>query len=367
MTDPRVAKMADILVNYCVGAKKGDLFLISGTDLAKPLVLEVFRAALKKGAHPYLRLSIDGIQEIFLKEAKDYQLQFISPMSKLEIKKVDCFVGIYGPHNTKNMTNTNPKRAAMQQAASKSIQKTFMERAAKKELSWVGTQFPTQASAQDAGMSLAEYENFVFDACLVTKKDPVAEWKKISREQAKIVKFLNHKKEIRIVAKDTDITFNTKGRKWINCDGNNNFPDGEVFTGPVENSANGHIRYTFPAVYRGREVENVYLEFKNGKVVKAKAEKGEKLLHSMIDMDKGARFVGELAIGTNYGIKKFTKNILFDEKIGGTCHIALGAAYPETGSKNVSALHWDMICDLRQNGVIYADGKPFHKNGKFLI
>ncbi|MCP4632925.1 MAG: aminopeptidase [candidate division Zixibacteria bacterium] len=367
MSDPRIEKFADVLVNYSVRAKKGDLFLISSTELARPLIIEVFRAAVKKGAHPFTRIGIDGLQELFLKEAKPFQLEYVSPISKQEIKQIDCLVGINAPHNTRNLSNADTKRIAMQRGARKNIQKSFMERAAKGELKWVGTQFPTHSAAQDAGMSLADYEDFVYGACLLDKKDPVAEWKKISKSQAKIVRFLNRKKEIRIVAKDTDITFNVKGRKWINCDGDNNFPDGEVFTGPVENSANGHIRYTFPAVYGGREVEDIYLEFKDGKVVKAKCTKGEKYLHSMIDIDKGSRFVGELAIGTNYGIKNFTKNILFDEKIGGTCHIALGAAYPETGSKNVSALHWDMICDLRKGGQVFADGKVFHKNGKFLI
>jgi len=367
MRDPRVAKLADIIVNYCCKVKKGELILVNGNELSKPLILEIFKAALQCGAHPYVRLAVDGLQEAFLKEAKDFQLKFVSPIAKFEVGKIDCLVGIRGPHNTREMSNIDPKRQAMQQEPNKGIQKLFMERSAKGELKWVATQYPTHAAAQDAAMSLPDYENFVFNACLVHKKDPVAEWKKISKKQEKIVRFLNTKKNIRIVAKDTDIAFNVQGRKWINCDGDNNFPDGEVFTGPVENSANGHIRYTFPAIYGGREVEDVFLEFKDGKVVKAKAVKGEKFLHAMLDMDAGASFVGELAMGTNYGIRQYTKNILFDEKIGGTCHIALGAAYPETGSKNVSALHWDMICDLRQGGEIFADKKLIHKNGKFLI
>ncbi len=367
MADPRVAKLAGVLVNYCCRAKKNELFLINGTELAKPLMLEVFREALKKGCHPYVRMGTDGVQEIMLKEAKKFQLEYISPIPKLEIEKIDCMVGIRAPFNTRNLTNADTKRQAIQQAASTELQKRFMERSAKGELKWVATLYPTHAGAQDASMSLSEYEDFVYNACLLHKRDPIAEWKKISKEQAKIVRFLNRKKEIRIVAKDTDLTIGTKGRKWINCDGDNNFPDGEVFTGPIENSANGHIRYTFPAIFKSREVEDVYLEFKEGKVVKAKAAKGEKFLNSMINMDDGSRFIGELAIGTNYGIQKHTKNILFDEKIGGTCHIALGAAYPETGSKNQSALHWDMICDLRDGGEVYADGKLIHKNGKFLI
>jgi aminopeptidase len=367
MIDPRMPKLADVLVDYSCKVKKGDLFLVNGTDLAAPLIKEVYRAALRKGANPYCKVAVDGVQEIFLKEAKPAQLKFVSPITRMEIETIDCLVGIGGTYNTKQFTNVDPKKQAMHRGAQKDIQKIFMERSSKGELRWVGTQYPTHAAAQDAGMSLEEFEDFVFNACLVHKKDPVGEWKKVSMEQARLVRWLNRKSEIHIVAKDTDITFNVRGRKWINCDGKNNFPDGEVFTGPVENSANGHIRYTFPAVYGGREVEDVYLEFKEGKVVKAKAAKGQKYLHSMIDMDEGSRYVGELAIGTNYGIKNFTKNILFDEKIGGTCHIALGAAYPETGSKNLSALHWDMICDLRKGGEIYANNRLFYKDGKLLI
>ncbi len=367
MTDPGVVKMAKVLVNYCCDTKKGDLFLVNGTELAKPLIVEVYKEALRKGAHPYVKVLFDGLREAFLKEAKEFQLKFVSPLTKYEIKNVDCVVGIMAPSNTKELSNIDPKRQALQQKAQSKIQETFLRRAAEGKLRWVGTMFPNHASAQDANMSLSEYEDFVYKGCFLDKKDPVAEWRKLSKWQAKIVRFLNRKKEIHIVAKDTDIKFDVAGRKWINCDGKNNFPDGEVFTGPVEDSAEGHIRFSYPAVYRGREVEDVYLEFEKGKLVKAKAARGLEFLNSMINMDKGARYVGELAIGTNYGIKKFTKNILFDEKIGGTCHMALGAAYPETGSKNISALHWDMVCDLRKGGKIYADGKLFYRNGKFLI
>ena len=215
-------------------------------------------------------------------------------------------------------------------------------------------------------MSLTDYEDFVFSACKVDKKDPIAEWKKVSQYNARIIKYLKGKKEIRIVAPDTDLRYNVAGRVWINCDGSNNFPDGEVFTAPIENSANGHIRFTFPAVYGGREVEDVRIEFKDGKAVSAKASRGEEFLNTMLDSDKGARYLGEVAIGTNFGIRQFTKNTLFDEKIGGTIHMALGQSYPETGGKNRSGLHWDMVCDLRTGGALYADKELFFKNGKFL-
>jgi aminopeptidase len=174
-------------------------------------------------------------------------------------------------------------------------------------------------------------------------------------------------KTIRIVGLDTDLSFNVAGRKWINCDGHENFPDGEIFTGPIENSAEGKIRYTFPAVYGGKEVQDVRLTFKKGKVVEARAEKGEKFLHAMLDSDAGARYVGELAFGMNYGIRNFTKNTLFDEKIGGTLHIAVGASLPESGGKNKSSLHWDMVCDTRKGFVVYGDGKPVMKDGKWRL
>jgi aminopeptidase len=246
------------------------------------------------------------------------------------------------------------------------ITQRFSKRAAEKKLFWVVTQYPTNASAQDAGMSLTDYENFVFSACMVDKKNPIAEWRKVSKYNERLIKYLKRKKKIRITAPDTDFSFNVAGRKWINCDGKNNFPDGEVFTAPHENSAQGHVRFSFPAVYGGREVLDVRLEFKNGKAVKANAEKGVDFLNAMLDMDRGSRFLGETAIGTNFEIKQFTRNILYDEKIGGTFHMALGNSYPESGGKNKSALHWDMICDLRKGGCIYADGELFFKNGRFL-
>jgi aminopeptidase len=264
------------------------------------------------------------------------------------------------------MTNIDPKKQAISSAAQQEIHQLFLDRAARKELRWCLTLYPTNASAQDAEMSLDDYEKFIFKAAHVEKKDPIAYWKQVYRDQEKIRRLLEKKKQLRVVAKDTDLTLSVAGRKWINCHGKENFPDGEVFTGPVENSAEGEIRYSFPAVHGGREVEEIHLWFKKGKVVKAKAEKGAAFLHAMLDMDKGARFIGEFSFGTNYGITRYTKNTLFDEKIGGTIHIAIGSGYPETGSKNKSSLHWDMMCDLRKHGEVYADGDLIYRNGRFL-
>jgi len=365
MKDPRIEKYADVLLNYCIGLKKDQLICLRGSSLAEPLILELYKAALLKGAHPYTRVMLQGLQEIYFKYSSERQLKFITPIQKYELNNSDAMVAVMSSFNTKELTNIDPRKQAVSHMAGRKLMEKTMRRSAEGKFSWVGCLYPTNAAAQDAGMSLSDYEDFVFKACLLDKKDPVAEWKKISRYNSRLIKYLSKKKEIRIVAPDTDLTFNVKGRKWINCDGKNNFPDGEVFTAPVEKSANGYIRYSFPAVYNGREVEDVRIEFKNGKAVKATAAKGEDFLNAMLDMDPGARYLGESAIGTNFGIKSFTKNTLFDEKIGGTVHFALGMAYPETG-KNRSALHWDMVCDLRKNGAMYADGQLFFKNGKFL-
>jgi aminopeptidase len=242
-----------------------------------------------------------------------------------------------------------------------------LERAAKKELKWVGTAYPTEAFAQDAEMSLREYEDFVFNACLPDPNDPIGYWQEVSRQQARIIDYLKDKKIVHVVAPDTDLTLSIEGRTFINCDGKENFPDGEIFTGPVENSVEGHVRFTYPACYEGREVEDVQLWFEKGRVAKAAAKKNEDYLLKTIDTDEGSQYLGEFAIGTNKGITRFTKNTLFDEKIGGTCHMALGAGYPESGSRNKSAIHWDMVCDLRQGGAIYVDDMLFYKDGDFVI
>jgi len=366
MKDPRIEKYADVLLNYCVKLKKDQLLCIRGTTLATSLITELYRRALIKGAHPFTRIRVEGLEEVYFKYSSERQLKFITPIQKFEMDKTDSLISIMSNYNTKELTNIEPRKQGVAQKAAAPIMKKMMKRTAEGTFFWVGCLYPTYAAAQDAGMSLADYEEFVFKACRLDKKDPVAEWKKLSKYNARLIGYLKRKKKIRIEAPDTDLTFDVGGRKWINCDGANNFPDGEVFTAPVEYSASGRIRFTFPAVYHGREVDDVRIEFRDGKAVKATATKGEKFLNAMLDMDKGSRYIGELAIGTNFGIKEFTRNTLFDEKIGGTVHMALGQSYPESGGKNQSGLHWDMVCDLRKNGALYADGELFFKNGKFL-
>ena len=367
MRDERLIRLANILTNYSLQLKKGDIFVIYGSEESIPLVKEVYRQAILLGAHPHVRLYIEELDEIFYKYASENQLRFLSPLSKFEVKNINARLSILAPKNTKRLTNIDPKKQALHRKFQQEIHRIFLERAAKKELRWSLTQYPTNAAAQDAEMSIEEYENFVFKAAHVDEKDPIKYWKKVSKQQEELIRILQTKKTLHVFAEDTDLKLRFDGRKWINADGHENFPDGEIFTGPVENSANGYIRYSYPAIYGGREVEDVRLEFKNGKVIKAKAAKGERFLNAMLDTDPGARRIGEFAFGNNYGIQKFTKNILFDEKIGGTIHIAVGSGYPETGSKNKSGIHWDMICDLRKNSEIHADGEVIYKNGKFII
>lgn len=366
MIDKRLQKLASILITHSLEIKKNDLFLISGSPVAIPLIKEIYKQALEKGAHPYIKLGISDLAETFFKYATTKQLRYISPIARYELEHIDKRLGIISQENTKCLTNVDPKKQAVASAAHKELHELFLNRAAKKELAWCITQYPTNAAAQDSEMSLEEYEDFIFSAANVHAKNPVKYWNSLYEKQEKIKKLLETKKIIQIYAKDTDLKINVNGRKWINCYGKENFPDGEVFTGPLESSASGHIRYSFPATHGGREVDDICLWFEKGKVVKAKASKGEKFLLSMLDMDNGARRIGEFAFGTNYGIKKYTKNTLFDEKIGGTIHIAIGSGYPETGSKNKSSLHWDMVCDLRKNGEVFADNDLIYKNGKFL-
>jgi len=367
MTDPRLKKLAHVLLHYSNKVQKKQIVKLIGGMEAVPLLKALYAETLRMEAYPFTRIIIDDITEVFFKLASKDQLTYVFPMEKYETEKIDALVYVRAPSNTKLLSRVDPQKQAINQKSHGKLNEKFHKRAAAGELAWVLTQYPTNAGAQDAGMSLADYEDFIYGACMVDKNDPIAEWKKTSKYNQQLINYLKHKKVIHIVAPDTDITFNVAGRKWINCDGKNNFPDGEVFTAPVENSANGHIRFTFPAVYSGREVNDVRIEFKDGKAVKATAAQGQDFLNAMLNMDKGARYLGEVAIGTNFGIKNFTRNILYDEKIGGTHHMALGNSYPESGGKNKSALHWDMICDLRsKNGAIYADGQLFFKNGKFL-
>jgi aminopeptidase len=366
VNDPRVEKLARLLSDYSLKLKPRELVAIQGNATAAPLIRECYRAALQRGAFVVTDVAIDGLQELFYKHTNKEQLRWVSPLSRYKLQHADALITIWGDENTKALSNVDPKRMATASAARKRLFTMFLNRIANKSARWVGTQWPCNASAQDAEMSLEDYEDFVYGAGHLDDPDPIKTWKQISNRQQALVKFLNKAREIRVVAEDTDLRYRCKGRPWINCDGKENFPDGEVFTCPIEDSVAGHIRFSFPAVHGGREVHGVRLKFEAGKVVRAEADKGQDFLRAMITMDRGASYLGEAAIGTNYNVKQYTKNTLFDEKIGGTVHFALGASLPEAGGRNKSGLHWDIVCDLRKAGEIYVDGDLIQRNGRFL-
>ena len=365
--DSRVKKLAKLLIHYSLKLKKGQLLKIRGEQVSMPLIEAAYEEAVRVGAYPYVQIQNLNLEEIFYKNTSEAQLKFVNPITKYEVDKIDALLAIWGTVNTRALAGVDSKKQVLSRQAHKNIMKKFFKRTADGTMSWVGTQFPTYADAQEADMSLSEYEDFVFKAGHVNTGYPVKHWKKIKKEQDRLVKILNKCDKIHVQSPNADLKLRVKGRKWINCAGTENFPDGEIFTSPLENTAEGFIRYTYPAIYDSREVEDVRFEFKKGKVVNESAEKNQKYLTDMLNIDKGGRYIGEFAIGTNYEIKKFTKNILFDEKIGGTCHLAVGASIPESGGKNESAIHWDMICDLKKDSQITADGKLIYKNGKFTI
>ena len=367
MSDPRIKKLADLLVNYSVKVQPGQWVLINSHVIAEPLTNEVLRAVLEAGGLPQIILSSDDLVETGFRYSNNEQLSWISPIVKTLYEEVDVLIALRAFENTKYLANIDPKKQQVQAQARQELMQTYMKRAASGDLKWTLTQYPCPAYAQDADMSLSEYQDFVHSATYTDQDDPVSEWERIHDEQQVVVDWLNGKKEVTLKSPNVDLTLSVEGRTFINSDGTKNMPSGEVFTGPVEDSANGWVEYTYPAIEKGKEVSGIRLEFKDGKVVNASAKKNEEFLLAMLDSDDGARYLGEFAIGTNYGIQKFTKSILYDEKIGGSFHMALGAGYPETGSKNVSSIHWDMICDIREDSEIHIDGELFYKDGKFQI
>ncbi|MBC8103490.1 MAG: aminopeptidase [Cytophagales bacterium] len=369
MADLRIEKLAQVLVDYSLQIREGDLFRIRGEITAEPLIREVYRLAVRRGAFPFVDISQPTLGEIFAKEAPEASLDWVSPIDRFKVEQMTADLVIIADANTQQYAGVDPARLARVQKARRPISQRWMERSSGEdpEIRWCATLLPTNALAQDARMSLADYERFVYHAMLLDTPDPVQEWRSVSERQKRWAERLGQHDEIRVVAEDTDIRFRTKDRHWVSADGLRNFPDGEVFTGPLEESVNGHIRYTFPTVFGGREAEDVRLWFENGVVVRWEAQRGREMLSELLDMDDGARRLGEFAIGTNYSVPTFTKNILFDEKIGGTCHLALGSSIPETGGVNESALHWDMVCDLRDGGSITADGETIHENGQWKI
>lgn len=367
MSDPRIAKLANILVNYSTEIQPGDWVVVMGNIITMPLVKEVVRAAYRAGGHVDTVLNSGDLSEIFYREGSDDQLKWISPLQKMVTDEADVIISISGTDNTRFLSNVDSSRQKMRQAAAAEVFKTFVNRVSLSDVRWVGTQFPCHAYAQEADMSLSEFEDFVYGATFADQPDPIACWKDMHNNQERLVDWLSGKKEVVVRGPHVDLTLSVDGRPFINGDGKKNMPCGEIYTSPVEDSVNGWIQFTYPALEGGREVEGVEFNFKDGRIVKASAKKNEQYLIDTLDVDEGARYLGEFAIGTNFGIQKFTKSILYDEKIGGTIHVAIGRGFPEANGLNESSVHWDMICDMREDSEILVDGELFYKNGDFVI
>ncbi len=367
MQDIRIERWAHTLVHYSLYVKAGDVVAINATPVAAPLVEAVYREVLRVGAHPLPQISLESFDEILLREGNETQLTTHSPAATVLAERVSAQLTIYASNNTKALSGIDPTHSALRRKAYMSTRDILRKREQAGEYRWSLTLYPTQSFAQDANMSLTEFEEFVFNACFLNDADPAAKWKELSEQQQRLVEWLKGRKKVHILGDGTDLTLSIQDRIFINSDGKRNFPSGEFFTGPIENSANGVIQYEIPTTYDGRAVEGIRLVFRDGKVIEASARQGQEVLQHMLDIDEGARYLGEFAFGNNLRINRGIKNILFDEKIGGTVHLALGSSYPETGGVNHSALHWDMICDLRTSGEVWVDDILFLKNGKILV
>jgi aminopeptidase len=365
VADPRLQSLAEIVCGYSLDVRRGDLVKVSGPATSPEFIAAVIGEITRLGGNPLLRAGLPRIDAALL-QGSDAQLTTVTEIDRLDSETPDKTLTIWADTNTRYMSGVSPERQAMWSRSRRSLTDRFFERLAAGEIGWCGVTLPTQAHAQDAGMSLAEYEDFVFDAGHVSDPDPIAFWREQSARQAAAIDRLARVSELRIVAEDTDLTLDVGGRTWLNADGRENFPDGEVFTSPVHDATSGHISFSFDATYQGHEFAGVRLWFEQGRVVRHEASRGAEFLAGMLDMDEGARMLGEVAFGMNDEIQRGTRHVAFDEKIGGTCHVALGAAFPEAGGTNRSSLHWDIVCDLRQGGEVYGDGELVAKDGRFL-
>jgi aminopeptidase len=366
--DNRIQKMAQVLVNYSVELKPGERLLIrSLSPEAEPLVQALYEEAFRVGGLPFVYLQMKQEDEIALESATVEQLQTINPMLKLMYETCETVIRIESSQNPRALAGYPMDKQIARAKYHNELINIQMRREAAKELRRCTTQFPTFGYAQNAGMSLRQYQDFLFGACKTDLNDPVAAWKAVYDSHERLIDWLRGKQHIQVRGEHIDLELSIDGRIFKNAGGKENMPDGEIFTGPVENSVNGWVRFSYPAYYHDNEVKGIELEFRDGLVVNARAEANEEFLIATLDSDPGARRLGEFAIGTNREIQNFTGSILFDEKIGGTVHMAVGQGYAETGSVNQSLAHWDMICDMRQGGEIVVDGELLYQDGEFVI
>jgi aminopeptidase len=361
-------KLAQILVDHSTKVSPGDRVAIETTTNAEALVSSIYELVLQRGAHPHLLLNLPDQEKKLFEYANDEQLTYTPAFQKLVTEQFEVYIRVRADINPRALSNVPGTKQSLRQKGMAPVRNTMLKRGATNSLRWVLSQIPTEGYAKEAGMSLAEYTDFAFGACHVDDHtaDPVAHWENIRKQQLKMIESIGGHEHVRLKGVNVDLNLSIKGRKFNNSYGLHNMPDGEIYTGPVEDSVNGWVKFTYPAIYQGQVVEGVELQFDKGRVVSAKAKVGEQLLLAMIASDEGSHYLGEFAIGTNYEINRFTRNILFDEKLGGTFHIALGAGYPETGSLNTSTIHWDMICDMRQDSEMQVDGVTIYRDGKFI-
>src|SRR6266571_387833 len=366
LIDSRLSRWAQVLVHYSLNVQPGNLVAIHSGIEAIPLTREVYREVLRAGGHPELLLEMEDAREIYLKEANEEQLAFVSPVTQLITERCDRLLFVDAETNTRRLSRVDSTRAAKRRKAHDAVDTLRSQRTAQGLMRWCYTQYPTQAYAQEANMSLEEYCEFVFNACMLNDPDPIVRWQELAARHKELLAWLKGRKQVHIVGEDTDLTISIEGRSFFACDGQVNFPDGEIYASPVEDSAQGTIRFNLPTSYDGHAVDDIRLRFEHGRIVEAHAARSEDYLLSMLNMDEGAQRIGEFAFGTNYGIREATRNVLYDEKIGGTIHMALGRSYPESGGLNVSALHWDMVYDVRAQGEVWVDGELFLKDGSYL-
>jgi aminopeptidase len=348
---------AALLADWCLRSQPGEQVLIATTTLAQEPAVALHRVLLERGAWPLVRLSPPELTPDFYRHARDEQLDSFAPLELTEMESVDAVVRIEAPANTRALAGIDPALPARAARARAPIQRARAQRR------WCVSIWPTPALAQEAGMADRDYEDFLERALFLDRPDPPAAWAELQGRQAGLVERFSQGREVHIKAAGTDLRLNVSGRTWINSDGRRNMPSGEVFTGPHEASATGTVRFTIPSGGRGAQVSGAELTFENGRVVEARADRGQEHLLAALATDEGARRLGELGIGTNPGIDRATGSTLLDEKIAGTVHLALGRSYPETGGTNVSALHWDLICDLRGGGELTLDGQPVISDG----
>ena len=366
MPDQRTSRLAQVLVEYSMNVQPGERIAVVGTTLAEPLMLECMRYILRAGAHPHLVARLPAEDYVLFTEANKDQLTYVSPLLRTVIEEFDGFLQISSTGNSRQLSGVDPEKQGLHSKARSPLMKRYMERHNARDLRILITLFPTAQQAQDADMSLTELEDYVYAATYSDTEDSIAAWNNVADQQNTYVEWLEGKESVKVQGPDVDLSLSIKGRRFLSAHGQVNMPDGEIYTSPVEDSLNGWIRFGFPAIRAGREVEGIELTFEMGKVVEARANKGEDLLMQMLDVDDGARYVGEFAVGANDQINRFMRNMLFDEKMGSTIHLALGAGFSDVGGRTESGIHWDMLCNMRDGGQIYVDDELFYDSGRFF-